>query len=260
MDNVFPIVFAILEALIVFLLGNFLIRRFSDKIANLFTAKMPANVKAVAGIAVKFLLYFFLISFICPILGISNASLIALIGALGAAAALALQNGLGSIVSGVFILVTNPLSPGDWVETAGIAGEVKKVGFFFTEIMTGDNHIAYVPNSVITGGKVENYSRTPLRRVDLSIGVPYSASLAEARAVIEEVCAADARVLKDPAPFVRTWNLNASSVEIMVRAWCSSADYWEVRSALQENIKETLDARGMAIPFEQLDVNLFEKK
>ena len=252
----------IAEAILIALIGNFLIKKYSDKLVLRLTRKMSvsSNIQTIACIAAKFVLYFLLITSICPLIGISNASLVTLLGTFGAAAALATQNGLSNIVGGVFLMVTDAFSVGDWVDAAGKSGTVVKVGLFFTELMTGDNHLVYIPNSSLTSATVENYSRTEKRRVDLDIGVPYTCKLADARKVIEDVCKADARVMAEPAPFVRTWDLNDSAVNIKVRVWCNSGDYWELRSSLTENIKEALDANNMSVPFNILDVNLFQQK
>ena len=97
--------------------------------------------------------------------------------------------------------------------------------------------------------------------MDLTIPVSYDCSLEQAKRVIEGVIAKDDRVLQQPAePFVRVWELGASSVDIMVRVWCNAADYWELRSWLLENIKVTLDKEGIVIPYSQLDVHLIDKK
>lgn len=250
-----------LEAVLVALVGNWLIRKYADKLVHKVTDKMNinGNIQTIACIAAKFVLYFLLITTICPLIGVSNASLVTLLGTLGAAAALATQNGLSNIVGGVFLMITDAFSVGDWIEAAGKSGTVTKVGLFFTELTTGDNHIVYVPNSSLTSATVENYSRTEKRRLDLDIGVPYSCKLEDARKVIEACCKADARVMEEPAPFVKTWDLKDSCVNIKVRVWCKSGDYWGLRSDLIETIKEALDQNNMSVPFNILDVNLFNK-
>jgi len=251
----------ILEAILIALVGNWLIKKYSDKLVHKITAKMhvSGNIQTIACIAAKFVLYFLLITSICPLIGISNASLVTLLGTFGAAAALATQNGLSNIVGGVFLMVTDSFSVGDWVEAAGKSGTVVKVGLFFTELMTGDNHLVYIPNASLTSATVENYSRTETRRLDLDIGVPYTCKLADARKVIEDVCNADERVMADPAAFVKTWDLKDSCVNIKVRVWCKSGDYWGLRSDLTENIKEALDQNNMSVPFNILDVNVYNK-
>lgn len=251
----------ILEAVVIALVGNWLIKKYADKLVHKITGMMhaSANIRTIACIAAKFVLYFLLITSICPLIGISNASLVTLLGTFGAAAALATQNGLSNIVGGVFLMVTDSFSVGDWIDAAGKSGTVVKVGLFFTELMTGDNHLVYIPNSSLTSATVENYSRTETRRLDLDIGVPYTCSLEEARKVIEGVCNADQRVMADPAAFVKTWDLKDSCVNIKVRVWCKSGDYWGLRSDLLENIKETLDKNNMSVPFNILDVNLYNK-
>jgi small conductance mechanosensitive channel len=122
---------------------------------------------------------------------------------------------------------------------------------------TVNNQQIYVPNGTISAANIINYSREARRRVDLSIPVPYDCSLEKAKRVITEAVSKESRIEEDP--FIRTWNLNAHSVEIMVRAWCSAADYWEVRSNLLELIKLALDDNGIAIPFNQLDVHICNK-
>lgn len=251
----------ILEAVVIALLGHWLIRKYADKLVLKLTGRMHigSNIQTIACIAAKFVLYFLLITSICPLIGVSNASLVTLLGTLGAAAALATQNGLSNIVGGVFLMVTDAFSVGDWIDAAGKSGTVVKVGLFFTELMTGDNHLVYIPNSSLTSATVENYSRTEKRRLDLDIGVPYTCSLKEACKVIEGVCSADERVMADPGAFVKTWDLKDSCVNIKVRVWCKSGDYWGLRSDLIENIKETLDEHNMSVPFNILDVNVYNK-
>lgn len=251
----------ILEAILIALVGNWLIKKYSDKLVHKITGKMhvSGNIQTIACIAAKFVLYFLLITSICPLIGISNASLVTLLGTFGAAAALATQNGLSNIVGGIFLMVTDSFSVGDWIEAAGKSGTVVKVGLFYTELMTGDNHLVYVPNSSLTSATVENYSRTETRRLDLDIGVPYTCKLADARKVIEDICNADGRVLADPGAFVKTWDLKDSCVNIKVRVWCKSGDYWGLRSDLIENIKEALDQNNMSVPFNILDVNVYNK-
>ena len=194
-------------------------------------------------------------------LGLPTDSIITLLGTFGLAFSLAMQNSLSNLAGGLFILGSKPFETGDYVSVPGAEGTVSKVGFIHTTLTTVDNKQIHVPNSTITGSIVTNYSQCETRRVDLTIPVSYDCSLEQAKKVIEGVIAKDSRVLDKPdVPFVRVWELGASSVDIMVRVWCKASDYWELRSWLLENIKTTLDKEGIVIPYSQLDVHLIDKK
>ncbi len=127
---------------------------------------------------------------------------------------------------------------------------------FATTLTTPDNKFVVVPNSAILGGNIINYSRKPTRRIDLLIGVSYAADLAKTKAILEQVVKANSAVLQDPAPQVAVAELADSSVNLVVRPWVKSEDYWAVRFALMEAIKNGLDEEGIEIPFPQMDVHL----
>lgn len=131
---------------------------------------------------------------------------------------------------------------------------------FTTQIKTFDNRTIILPNSIITGGKIENYSTKKIRRVDLSVGISYGGDIKKAREVILNIFEADSRVLKEPAPFVGLVNFGDSSLDLTIRPWCKAGDYWDVLFESNEKIKEEFDKNGINIPFPQRDVHLFEHK
>jgi len=188
--------------------------------------------------------------------GIQTASIIAVLGAAGLAVGLAMQGTLSNFASGVMLLLFRPFRVGDYVEAAGVAGSVQEIGIFSTVLHTPDNVRIVVPNSSVYGGTVKNYSANENRRNDLTIGVSYDDDLARAIEAIQKVLAADSRVLKDPPPVVAVAELGDSSVNLVVRPWCTGADYWPLRFDLTRRLKEEVEAAGCSIPFPQRDVHV----
>jgi small conductance mechanosensitive channel len=189
-------------------------------------------------------------------LGIQTASFIAILGAAGLAVALALQGSLSNFASGVLIIVFRPFKAGDFVEVAGISGVVERIDIFQTVFKTGDNKKIFVPNSQITDGAIVNYSAEPRRRVDLTIGISYDSDLRKAKQLLEDIVAADARILKDPASVIAVSALADSAVNLIVRSWVNSADYWQVYWDTLEQVKLTFDEQGIEIPYPQMSLHL----
>ena len=191
-------------------------------------------------------------------LGVQTTSFIAVLGAAGLAVGLALQGSLSNFASGVLIIIFRPYKVGDWIEGAGISGAVVDVQILTTVLKTGDNKQIIVPNSQIMGGIITNYSANEQRRVDMVVGVSYEDDLDKVRKTIEELIAADDRILDDPAPTIAVSELADSSVNFVVRPWVKTADYWGVMFDLTEAIKKRFDKDGISFPFPQQDVHLYK--
>ena len=189
-------------------------------------------------------------------LGIETTSFIAIFGAAGLAIGLALQGSLSNFAAGVLIVLFRPYRVGDYVEAAGIAGSVEQVQILTTVLLTPDNKQIIVPNSQIMDSIITNYSAKDTRRVDMVVGVSYSDDLDHVRKILEELVAADDRVLDDPACTIAVSQLADSSVNFVVRPWVNSGDYWGVTFDLTEAIKKRFDQEGISIPFPQQDVHL----
>jgi small conductance mechanosensitive channel len=189
-------------------------------------------------------------------LGIQTASFIAILGAAGLAVALALQGSLSNFASGVLIIVFRPFKAGDLVDVAGISGVVERIDIFQTVFKTGDNKKIFVPNSQITGGAIVNYSAEAQRRVDLTIGISYDSDLRKAKQLLENIVAADTRILKDPASVIAVSALADSAVQLIVHSWVQSADYWQVYWDTLEQVKLTFDQEGIEIPYPQMSLHL----
>ncbi len=191
-------------------------------------------------------------------LGISPASLLAVVGAASLAVGLALKDSLSNFAAGVMLVMFRPFTKGDYVEAGGESGTVDEVYLNSTRLVTPDNKLVLVPNAQIWNGSITNYSAKDTRRVDMVIGVGYDDDLKEAHNVILGVLNEHDKVLKDPAPAVFVGNLGDSSVDFNVRPWVNTPDYWGVYSDVLERAKIALDAAGISIPYPQSDVHMHQ--
>lgn len=192
-------------------------------------------------------------------LGVQTTSFIAIIGAAGLAVGFALQGSLANFAAGVMLIIFRPLKVGDYVEAGGSAGVVEQVNIFNTVLKTVDNRLVIIPNSKVTGDNIVNYSAQEMRRVDLVFGIGYGDDIRKAKDTLNEILAADERILKDPAPTVAVSQLGDSSVDFVVRPWVKTADYWDVYFDLTERVKLTFDQKGITIPFPQRDIHMYQE-
>ncbi len=212
----------------------------------------------LSGIAYWLTMAFVVVA-VLGLFGIPTASLVAVLGAAGLAVGLALQGTLSHFAAGVMLLVFRPFRVDDVVQVGGDVGKVKEIGIFSTVLNTPDNVRTIIPNAEVWGKPIKNYTANDTRRVDMVIGVSYGDDLAVAKQVIEKVIGSDDRVLSDPEPQVAVSNLGDSSVDFVVRPWCTPGDYWGVRFDLTHRIKEELEEAGCNIPFPQRDVHVFQE-
>jgi small conductance mechanosensitive channel len=189
-------------------------------------------------------------------LGADTTSLVAILGAAGLAIGLSLQGSLQNFAAGVMLLVLRPFKAGDFVDAGGDSGVIKSISIFTTVMTTPDNKEIIIPNGAIYGGNITNYSAKETRRVDMVVGIGYDSDLKKAKEILNEMVAADDRVLKDPAPTVAVAELADSSVNFVVRPWVATDDYWGVKFDFTEAIKLRFDAEGISIPFPQMDVHV----
>jgi small conductance mechanosensitive channel len=219
----------------------------------------PAVNSFVCSLVYVTLLIFVIIAALAQV-GIQTTSLIAVLGAASLAIGLALQGSLANFAAGVLLIIFRPFKVGDYVECAGTAGAVDEMQIFTTLLNSPDNKKIIIPNAKLLGDVITNYSAKDTRRVDLVIGVGYGDDLQKVEKVLSDIVSQDERVLKDPAPTIAVLELADSSVNFAVRPWVKTADYWPVYFALTKNIKMRLDAEGIAIPFPQRDVHLYQQK
>lgn len=211
----------------------------------------------LSGLVYALLLAFVVIAALSK-LGVNTTSFAAVVAAAGLAIGLALQGSLSNFAAGVMLIARRPFTLGNFIDAAGTSGSVEAITIFTTELKTPDNKKVIVPNAEILGGVITNYSAESTRRIDLVVGIGYDDDIRRAKEVLEGVLAAEERVLAEPASLVAVSELGDSSVNLVVRPWVATADYWPVRFALTERIKLELDAAGISIPYPQRDVHLHQ--
>ncbi|TDI42628.1 MAG: mechanosensitive ion channel [Acidobacteria bacterium] len=208
---------------------------------------------------VYYLMMAFVVIAVLGLFGIPTASVIAVLGAAGLAVGLALQGTLGNFAAGVMLLLFRPFRVGDSVEVAGTRGGVQEISIFNTVLNSPDNVRITVPNGMVFGQTIKNYSSNETRRVDLVFSIGYSDDIGKAMQIIHNAINSDARVLKDPAPVVAVNELADSSVNLVVRPWVRKENYGALRWDLIRRLKEDLEAGGCSIPFPQRDVHLYRE-
>lgn len=186
---------------------------------------------------------------VLQVFGVQATSFVAVLGALTLAIGLSMQGALGNIASGVMIMLFRPYKLGDYIEAAGVGGTVKDINLFQTVLATPDNVKVLVPNSQAIDGVIRNYTGYDTRRADVTFGIDYDDDMDKAIAIIRQVIDADARIFKDPEPFVKVVNLGDSSVDIATRSWVRADDVWDVKFHLTKAVKEAFDREGISIPY-----------
>lgn len=214
-------------------------------------------VEFIGNIAYALLLVFIVLAALDQ-LGVNTTSAMAVLGAAGLAVGLALQNSLSNFAAGVMLIMFRPFKAGDFVDAAGVSGTIETIKIFSTTMRTGDNKEIIVPNGKIYQGTITNFSARDTRRIDMVMGIGYDDDIKQAKTIIMDIMAADERILEDPAPVVNVAELGDSSINLNVRPWVNSADYWKVRSDMLENVKTAFDEAGISIPYPQRDVHLYE--
>lgn len=193
-------------------------------------------------------------------LGIQTTSFVAILGAAGLAIGLALQGSLSNFAAGVLMIIFRPFTSGDYIEGGGVSGTVGQIQIFTTELLTPDNKLVIVPNSNMMAGNIINYSANKTRRIDLVIGVSYADDLLKVKQVLQTIIAAEPRILSDPATKIAVSELADSSVNLVVRPWVLTSEYWDVYFQLIETIKLRFDEQGISIPFPQRDIHMIAPK
>ncbi|MEO9275682.1 mechanosensitive ion channel domain-containing protein [Marinomonas sp. 5E14-1] len=247
--------------LVIFFIGKFI----ASKVAKWCEKRMLKSSvdKAVAGFtsSILYALMFAAVTLMAlGQVGVETTSFIAILGAAGLAVGLALQGSLSNFASGVLIIILRPFKSGDFIDGAGQMGTVDRIELFHTYLKTTDNRVVIIPNSAMMGGSIVNFSREATRRVDLVVGISYDADIRLAKQIMEEIVAADERILKDPECTIAVSELADSSVNFVVRPWVNAADYWTVRADVLEKVKYAFDERGVGIPYPQMDVHLHKKE
>ena len=251
----------ILKAVIVFLVGRFLIRMLNRLVGRVMDKRnVDISIKTFVKSLVNILLTVLLIVSVVGALGVETTSFAALLASAGVAVGMALSGNLQNFAGGLVILLFKPYKVGDWIEAQSVSGTVKEIQIFHTILTTADNKLIYVPNGALSSGVVTNYSNQKTRRVEWIFGVDYGEDYNKVEKVVREVLTADKRILNDPAPFIALHALDASSVNVVVRVWVESGDYWGVYFDINKTIYATFNEKGINLRFIRLRIDEYSKR
>jgi len=248
----------LLVALLLLLIGSHLIRLVTDATHNALkkTGRVNTLLQNFLSSVVNKIAWVLLLMIVLQRLGVNIAPLIAGLGVTGFIFGFAFQESLGNLAAGMMIAINMPFKVGDYVAVGGMEGSVQELNMMATTLATADNKKVVVPNKVVWGTAITNFTATDRRRVDLAIGIAYGMDIGKAKRIALDVLRAHPLVLTDPAPLVEVFALGDSSVNLVIRPWCKPSDYWTVYFEATQAVKEAFDKNGIEIPFPQMDVHM----
>ncbi len=248
---------SLLSALLILLIGYIAIRIVTAVTAKaLKKTRLDEALHAFILSGMKVLLWIIVLISCLSYLGIPTSTFVAVLGACGAAIALALKDSLSNIAGGILLMANKPFLKGDFVDIQGTTGVVDNIDLMTTTLKTYDNKVVSIPNANITTGVITNYSKEELRRVDRKYAIGYGDSIEKARDVILAVAEANELIKKEPAPSVNVTEHGDNAIILTSCVWCDSAEYWKVAAFMDENVKLAFDEAGISIPYPQMDVHV----
>jgi small-conductance mechanosensitive channel len=252
----------IIVFILVLLVGIVVVRIAANSVRkSMLKAKLPELLAEFTTRIVRIMLYVVLVLAALGILGVPALEIVVgLAVVMGFVLGFAFMDTLGSLSAGFMISMTRPFKVGDYVSIGGDEGTIRSVGISLTEMKTPDNKHVIIPNKNVWGSNIVNYSKFPIRRVDMQVGVSYGDDLNKVMKTAMEIVKSHPNVLEDPAPQVAVSEMGDSAVVFVVRPWTKTEDYWGVFFGLQKKLKEGLEAEGISIPFPQMDVHTIKVK
>lgn len=249
----------IIAAVVIFIVGRFLIKLINRLVASILQRRhIEISVQTFLSSLVNIILTILLIITVIGALGVNTTSFAALIASAGVAIGMALSGNLQNFAGGLIILLFKPYRVGDFIDVCGVQGTVSAVQIFHTILLTPDNKAVYLPNGSTSSSTITNYSREDKRRIEWTFGIDYGEDVNRARTAILSVITADARILPDPAPFVAVGGLSDSSVDIIVRVWVPTEEYWNVYFDMHQRVYETFNEQKINFPYPQQTVHLVQ--
>ena len=247
----------VLAALVIFIVGKYIIKWINRLFAKVLeNRKVEAGVQTFLRSMVNILMIIMLAMAVIGRLGIELTGFAALLASAGVAVGMALSGNLQNLAGGLIILVFRPYKVGDYIESGtGASGTVQEIQIFHTVLVTPDNKVIYAPNGVMSNALCTNYSHKEERRVDFTFSFEYGEDFEKVRAVLLKVIAADSRILTTPEPFIELGAMADSSVNVTVRVWVKSTDYWNVFFGMNKEVYATFNKEGINIPYPQMVVH-----
>lgn len=192
---------------------------------------------------------------VISILGVKSVSLAAVLASMGLAVGMALSGQLQNLAGGVIIVVTKPFAIGDFIQAQNVEGTVKSVSLFHTVITTIENKVIFIPNGALSSGVIINPTAQDTRRLQWTFGIDYDSDVDKALVILRELLEADERVLKEKELYIGVSALNASSVDILVRAWVNVSDVLAVTHGFNLTVFHAFNEAGISFPFPQITVS-----
>lgn len=246
----------IIIAIIVYIVGKFIIKLLNKLLVRILTKRnVDLGVRTFLTSLSNIVLTILLIISVIGALGVNTTSFAALLASAGVAIGMALSGNLQNFAGGLIILVFKPYKVGDYIEVQSVSGTVKEIQILNTILVTPDNKVIYIPNGSLSSGTIINYSRMETRRVDFEFGVEYGSDYDFVRSVLEEIVKADNRILAEPEYTIALKTLADSSVNVIVRVWVKSEDYWNVYFDMTKTVYKVFNERGISFPFPQLTIH-----
>lgn len=251
---------SIIFALIFVMIGYFLSKQILRIVRRAFERSgMDQIMASFVRSVIKIILYILLLVIALSILDVPMDSIVAVIASAGVAVGLALKDSLANLAGGFIILFSKPLKAGDMVEVNGTMGKVEAINILYTRMVTPDNTTVYIPNGVVAGNKIVNYTDKPLRRVDLLFGISYENDIDVARQILLEQVKNAPEALEDPVPEVFVSSHDESAVTLRLQVWAKSEAYWPLHYRLLESVKKAFDEKGVSIPYPQVEIHNADK-
>ena len=249
----------LLLAVVVFLIGTRVIKLLR-RIFRRFMERANADTGVIQFLdsLMKVILYFLLIMLLASGFGVDTTSVMALVGSAGLTVGLAFQGSLSNFAGGVLILLIKPFKVGDYIiyVADGLEGTVAEIEMFYTTLLTPDNRKVVIPNGTLSNNSLINVTAQEKRRLDIDVGISYTADLKLARDLCEKLFEENEKILKEEEHVAVVDSLADSAVILKLRFWVKPEDYWAVKWKVTEEVKLLFDAHGIEIPFNQLDVNI----
>ena len=221
--------------------------------------KLDATLVPVLCTSATYLIYIVGFVIILDVFGVNTASIITLLGAAGLAIGFALKDTLGNIAAGIMLLILRPFRVDDFIEFGSTMGTIKEINLFTTILKTFDGLYISAPNGQIWRSTIKNYNRNGKRRMDVVVGISYGDSIDTGLEVLRQIIATEPRFLQEPAPpQTMVISLADSSVNLQLRGWTTTDDYWQTLFDLNKRVKEEVELAGLNIPFPQMDVHLIK--
>lgn len=231
-----------------------LLRKFSGKL--LARLELDASVTGFLLAVTDAIAYAVVVLIAAEKIGIPSASIIALLGSATLAVGLSLQGSLANLAGSILIMVTRPYAVGDYIVSGGIEGSVQNIGLVYTTLSTPDNKRITVPNGIISNSIVTNVTAQETRRVDTEVTIGYSSDIRLAKELMQQIYEEHPLVRVEDGITVYVGALAQDGVVIGARGWTRTPDYWTARWDILEKVKQQFDARGIEIPFAQVDVRI----